>query len=592
MDEMHKKRTYSLKKRSIWYWIRILAVFGVLVFCLIIYISSQIKRDTYDGFHQTMDLYVEHLADTVELTESFMWEMANNNSDTLDMQLSDSRISSAVSQLRTAELLENALNYVNDVEGLFVFGRHTSAYVCRYKKSASNMVAAHIKDYMRACMENGTEPATGNWQYLAYSGHEYLIKISRGIYGYYGAWICLDYLNKPFEDNEAVLLYADEDGVPYDDDWSGTALSTDFFGEELHSIRSGDGTQYMQIGRMLSFADCSLNALIPSAEVNAPMYRMLAILVVAVVIIFLVSLFWTISYNQLITKPLDLIRRMISQQTETDKTQLPRPDLSDERCEEVLELGALLDTLMAQIESSKLQVYEDELNMKALENQYLKSQAAPHFLVNCLSAIESMAVTGVDKAVISQFVRTLSDHLRYALRDQSSVSLREEIRHVENYLEMTSLRFPGFLKWEIDVEEACMEASVFPLVLLMFTENAIKYNMVMGEDFFVKIVGRMSERGGEKFVTLVHLDSGSGYSEKDLEYINRPIEAQMHDIKGHKIGSYNLIKRLGLIYGDKAYAHFSNEPGSGARSEISVPYVPYTQEAAPDKSWKGCRDIL
>ena len=112
--------------------------------------------------------------------------------------------------------------------------------------------------------------------------------------------------------------------------------------------------------------------------------------------------------------------------------------------------------------------------------------------------------------------------------------MKEELKYVENFLEMTELRFPGCLNWEIHVDEKCRNASVFPIILLMFTENTIKHNMIMGEELRVRITGSLVERNGEKYVVLTHLDSGSGYFEEDLEYLNRPVSQQVHDFDRKK----------------------------------------------------------
>lgn len=267
-----------------------------------------------------------------------------------------------------------------------------------------------------------------------------------------------------------------------------------------------------------------------------------------------------------------------------EEQQVPHPDLSNERCEEVLEIGETLNKLMNRIEKLKINVYEDKLNLKALEIQYLKSQVAPHSLINCLSAIASMPFTEEGRRLTNEFVRTLSNHLRYTLQDKTAVPLKEELKYVENFLEMTELRFPGCLNWEIHVDEKCRNASVFPIILLMFTENTIKHNMIMGEELRVRITGSLVERNGEKYVVLTHLDSGSGYFEEDLEYLNRPVSQQVHDFDGKKIGTYNLLKRLYLVYGEKAHAHFSNEPGWGARSEVTIPYIPYREDGNPPEN--------
>ena len=50
----------------------------------------------------------------------------------------------------------------------------------------------------------------------------------------------------------------------------------------------------------------------PSEEVNTPIYNMLKLLLGGALLIFVVSLLWTVSYEHLISKPLDLIRKMVA----------------------------------------------------------------------------------------------------------------------------------------------------------------------------------------------------------------------------------------------------------------------------------------
>ena len=109
----------------------------------------------------------------------------------------------------------------------------------------------------------------------------------------------------------------------------------------------------------------------------------------------------------------------------------------------------------------------------------------------------------------------------------------------------------------------------------MFTENMVKHNMIMEEHLKAKITGIMQEENGEKYILLVHLDSGDGYPEETLKLLNSPIEYQKHDVDGYHLGMYNIVRRLKLMYGEKACVQFSNEKGWGAKTEINIPYQPY-----------------
>lgn len=182
-----------------------------------------------------------------------------------------------------------------------------------------------------------------------------------------------------------------------------------------------------------------------------------------------------------------------------------------------------------------------------------------------------------------RMIQTLSDHLRYTLSTRNMVALSEELHYVKNYLELTQIRFPDCLNYEIDVADECMEASVFPLLLLMQTENTIKYNMVMGEQLSVKITGMLDQTKDPPRLVLMHLDSGDGFTPEDLPWMNHFDLEKHKPVDGHGVGFYNVLKRLSLLYGESAQIRFSNEPGWGARIDIDLPYLHYGKDREPDQ---------
>lgn len=143
-------------------------------------------------------------------------------------------------------------------------------------------------------------------------------------------------------------------------------------------------------------------------------------------------------------------------------------------------------------------------------------------------------------------MQTLSSHIRYTLSARSRVSLEEEVHYVGNYLSLISMRYPGCLRYTLDVDDEACRATVFPMLLLMFTENTIKHNMVMGEKLCIRIQGRLEEKDGQTRVHLVHLDSGSGFSEKDLEDLSSLRYRSANSVckDGNGIGMYNIVQSL------------------------------------------------
>ena len=103
---MHKYGTYSLKKRAFWYWMCILVMFSVLLLFLILYISKQLQQETYNGLHQTMDLYAKQLSGNMKTAEDCLWEFANNNTDVVDTITSRNSSNAVISQIKAARLLD------------------------------------------------------------------------------------------------------------------------------------------------------------------------------------------------------------------------------------------------------------------------------------------------------------------------------------------------------------------------------------------------------------------------------------------------------------------------------------------------------
>jgi two-component system, LytTR family, sensor kinase len=89
----------------------------------------------------------------------------------------------------------------------------------------------------------------------------------------------------------------------------------------------------------------------------------------------------------------------------------------------------------------------------------LRQQLQPHFLFNSLNSINALVMTQPEEA--RKMVQQLSDFLRGTIRkgDQSLVSLDDELKHLQLYLDIEKVRFGHRLKTEIDFADARPVAS-------------------------------------------------------------------------------------------------------------------------------------
>lgn len=570
----HNLKRYSLKKRVIWYIILVLSVFVLFFIGLTRYFSKQITENTYENIHETISLYVTQVDRSLSMAEDCLWQLSNNNIDVLAMITNKGQAENAVNQTKVQRLLENTLGYLPGIEGLFVYGQYMDCYVANYKSASSNECSNYLKSLVRRAEDNGTELNISNWYILQQKGVYYLVRIMKDRFGYFGAWVRIDTLASPFVNSDTKLLYVDQNGWPATSGlWSHKQLTIDKSLNELQILQTDSHENFLQISSQLPFTDYFLTVLVPMEEVRAKLDPVIHILTLIAIVLLAAVCFWLVSFNHFFSDPIKMLKSFSIQVQNQDLS--TRLDLTNERCEEVYQIGNALNLLLCEVAKLKIDIYENQIIQREFELQYLKSQVAPHFLINCLSTIGSMPAGTEGYQLTQQIIQTLSNHLRYTLSSKKVVPLSEELHYVENYLQLTSIRYPGCLSWEIDVQPECQNAAVFPVILLMFTENMVKHNMIMGEHLKAKITGIMQEENGEKYILLVHLDSGDGYPEETLKLLNSPIEYQKHDVDGYHLGMYNIVRRLKLMYGEKACVQFSNEKGWGAKTEINIPYQPY-----------------
>jgi LytS/YehU family sensor histidine kinase len=136
---------------------------------------------------------------------------------------------------------------------------------------------------------------------------------------------------------------------------------------------------------------------------------------------------------------------------------------------------------------------EAALQTRDAELRALKSQINPHFLFNSLNSIS--ALTSTDPARAREMCVRLSDFLRntLGLGERASISWREELDLARTYLEVEQIRFGARLQVEMQMDDACAECQVPPLVLQPLIENAIKHGIAtMVEGGTVRLVGQVA----------------------------------------------------------------------------------------------------
>lgn len=196
---------------------------------------------------------------------------------------------------------------------------------------------------------------------------------------------------------------------------------------------------------------------------------------------------------------------------------------------------------------------QQERLLAQAELRALQAQIHPHFLFNALNTLYGMIPKAAADA--RRTVLNLSDIFRYLLRtNQTYVSLAEELKVIEAYLEIEALRLGGRLQWTVDME-AGLERTRIPLLSLEpLVENAVKHGIApLASGGMVRLVIRREES-----VVVVEVgDTGRGFSPDKTG--------------GGGVGLENVRRRLRLCYGESAELEVSSQPGA-TTVRFRIPY--------------------
>jgi tetratricopeptide (TPR) repeat protein len=153
---------------------------------------------------------------------------------------------------------------------------------------------------------------------------------------------------------------------------------------------------------------------------------------------------------------------------------------------------------------------------KELEIQALRSQMNPHFIFNCLNAINRFVLGHETEAAsdyltkFSRLMRMIMNHSRHSL-----ISLADELEVLRLYLDMESLRFKNAFDFTI-VLDAGIEAGdvlIPPLLLQPFVENAVWHGL-MNKEGRGELSVVLQEMNG--ILTITIRDNGVGRKLADL----------------------------------------------------------------------------
>ena len=181
-------------------------------------------------------------------------------------------------------------------------------------------------------------------------------------------------------------------------------------------------------------------------------------------------------------------------------------------------------------------------HQKRLELRFLQMQINRHFLHNSLSSLRWMAVRK-GEGELSELMENLIAFYRITLSQDDLLSLREEVKLVENYVSLENVIHLGDLHFHCDIPRELMDIMVCKMTLQPFIENCIHHGKIQGQPLDIWLSAE--EIAGSMLLRVE--DNGHGMSRERVEELQEIFQGKKPG--GDSIAIYNTLSRLRGLYG-------------------------------------------
>ena len=273
----------------------------------------------------------------------------------------------------------------------------------------------------------------------------------------------------------------------------------------------------------------------------------LVILISVVMVFFINRLFHSIRMQ--ITVPLERLTLILESIGNNKQLERRVPEIGNKdiriltrQLNQLFETESKLTKNLLEVNSH---LYEAELTKNRIELQFLRSQINPHFLYNTLETIRSIAIVR-NVPEVAATAKSLAMIMRYSIKGQDIVPMREEIAIIKCYLSIQQLRFRDRFDVQFCIDARASEQPVPRMCLQPLVENAIVHGL---ESLMRKglLIIRCWVEMGKLAISII--DNGNGITEDKLQEINEQIKQPMRSIQGDagSIGILNIARRLNIM---------------------------------------------
>ncbi|AIQ45122.1 histidine kinase [Paenibacillus sp. FSL R7-0273] len=305
---------------------------------------------------------------------------------------------------------------------------------------------------------------------------------------------------------------------------------------------------------------------IPLERILTPVQKTRNTLILTTLAIVAFALVVATFISHALTKPLKSLVRLMKQVQHGNLDVWLSPKYNDE----IGMIGSHFNRMIIRVKDLLQEVSLTEKRKQKADMRALQNQINPHFIYNTLESIRMLA-EGSDEPRVAELTYLLGLQMRYGIvRSEEMVTIRHELDHVRNYLNLLQIRFPDKFRLDINVPEELLPLPVLKLVFQPVVENAVFHGLEAKDGPGTLSITAWSEDG--KTVFCVE-DDGIGMDAETLRLLNSNL-LNSSDSEKFGIGLRNVNERLRLHYGSSSGLQVHSEPERGTRVILRIEDLP------------------
>lgn len=235
------------------------------------------------------------------------------------------------------------------------------------------------------------------------------------------------------------------------------------------------------------------------------------------------------------------------------------------------DLFARENQLTQNLLDANTRLYEAKLVQNQLELQFLRSQINPHFIYNTLEVIRSISVIRQNSEV-AKMATSLATILRYSIKGDDSVPLRDELNIIRCYLSIQTTRFGNRFEHRFDIDPEVEKFLIPRMCLQPLVENAISHGLEQKLDHGHLLIRAFT---ADNELNIVIQDDGVGLPVEVAQLLNHRIKQPVVNLSSvtHGIGLVNVARRIQIARGNEFGMEIKSAPDCGMTVTLKLPIL-------------------